>query len=331
MSNVVKQNVPIIILALLSPVIAELLSGSSPPLEFFNPFGFMLLVGLYGSGVIIVRELCIKWKKGWESVLLLGAAYGIIEEGLAVKSFFDPNWMDLGVLGTYGRWIGVNWVWSFCLTIFHAIYSIVIPILIFSLIFPSLKNKRLLSDKGLAVCFAILLFIVGVCYFFLTPYRPNALLYLTTTIVVTMLVVASWKVKTDHVTTRNVESIVRPIWFGAVGIAFGFLFFFIMYAVPHLVPFPIIPILLEGLLCLLVLLFVVKYFGHTKNFSHKLAFTSGLLSPLIFLAFIHEINGIYGMSIVGIFFIVFLIYLRKKIGYYQRRIEESKEFNIDFE
>jgi len=130
MSNVVKQNVPIIILALISPIIAELLSGSAPPLEFFNPFGFMLLVGLYGSSVIIVRELCIKWKKGWGSILLLGAAYGIIEEGLAVKSFFDPNWMDLGVLGTYGRWIGVNWVWSFCLTIFHTIYSIVVASLV---------------------------------------------------------------------------------------------------------------------------------------------------------------------------------------------------------
>ena len=111
MSNIVKRNVPIIILALLSPAIAELLSGSSPPLEFFNPFGFVLLVGLYGCGVVIVRELSIRWEKGWGSILLLGAAYGIIEEGLAVKSFFDPNWMDLGILGTYGRWIGVNWVW----------------------------------------------------------------------------------------------------------------------------------------------------------------------------------------------------------------------------
>ena len=91
MSNIVKRNVPIITLALLSPVIAELLSGSSPPLEFFNPFGFILLVGLYGCGVIIVRELSIRWKKGWGSILLLGAVYGIIEEGLAVKSFFDPN------------------------------------------------------------------------------------------------------------------------------------------------------------------------------------------------------------------------------------------------
>jgi len=118
MYNRARQNIPIITLVLLSPVIAELLSGSAPPLEFFHPFGFIVLVGLYGGGVLIVRELCIKWGKGWGSILLLGAAYGIIEEGLAVKSFFDPNWMDLGILGTYGRWLGVNWVWSFVLRYF---------------------------------------------------------------------------------------------------------------------------------------------------------------------------------------------------------------------
>jgi len=313
MYNRDRQNIPIITLVLLSPVIAELLSGSAPPLEFFHPFGFIVLVGLYGGGVLIIRELCIKWGKGWGSILLLGAAYGIIEEGLAVKSFFDPNWMDLGILGTYGRWLGVNWVWSFCLTIFHTIYSIAIPILIFNLLFPALKNKRLLRDKGFKICFTIFLFVVGFIYLFLTPYRPNAFLYLITMIIVAVLVIAARKVRAGYVTARSVRPILRAKYFGFVGVAFGFLFFFIMYAIPDLVPIPLTPIILEGLLCLAVLLFVVKYSGHTKNSSHKLAFTSGLLSPLIFLAFIHEFNGIFGMSLVAIFFIVFLFYIRKRI------------------
>jgi len=37
---------------LLSPAIGELLSGSAPPLEFFNPFGFAMLASLYGSGAV---------------------------------------------------------------------------------------------------------------------------------------------------------------------------------------------------------------------------------------------------------------------------------------
>ena len=318
MYNRVRQNIPIITLLLLSPAIGELLSGSSPPLEFFNPFGFILLVGLYGVGVLIVREVSVKWKKGWGSILLLGVAYGIIEEGLAVKSFFDPNWMDLGILGIYGRWLGINWVWSFCLTVFHTIYSIAIPILIFNLLFPALKNKRLLRDKGLKTCLSIFLLVVSFIYFFLTPYRPNILLYLVTMIIVTMLIITARKVRADCVTARSVRPVIRVKYFGFAGAAFGFLFFFIMYAIPNLVPFPLIPIILEGLLCLLVLQFVIKYSGHTQNSHHKLAFISGLLSPLIILAFIQEINGLMGMALVAIFFIGFLFYIRKRVN---RKIE----------
>ena len=72
----------------ISPVTAELLSGSTPPLQFFNPFVFTILVAFYGCGVIIMRELKVQWGKSYASLLILGMAYGIIEEGLAVKSFF---------------------------------------------------------------------------------------------------------------------------------------------------------------------------------------------------------------------------------------------------
>jgi len=82
---------PALILFFLSPAIAELLSGSAPPSEFFNPFGFLLIVSLYGSGCLIMRELMIRWRKSVCTLVLLGAAYGMIEEGLMVKSFFDPN------------------------------------------------------------------------------------------------------------------------------------------------------------------------------------------------------------------------------------------------
>lgn len=302
------------ILAFLSPTIAELLSGSSPPLEFFNPIALFFLVGLYGSGVIVVRELSIKWRTGWEGVLVLGAAYGIIEEGLAVKSFFDPNWMDLGLLGTYGRLLGVNWVWSVCLTIFHAVYSITIPLLVFELLYPELKGKRLLSDRGLVKCFAFLSFIVMLCYLVLTQYRPDATTYLATMVLVAALFAFAWKVRLNIVAARTERPVLRPRLFLFAGGLFSFAFFIIMYAVPNLVSFPLIPILLEIALSLATLLFIVKYVGSVDNPLHKHAFASGILSFLIFLSFILEIGGIRGMAVAGIFFIVFLIWLMNRIA-----------------
>jgi hypothetical protein len=96
---------------------------------------------LYGLGGLIIREIATRWKKGWVSILSMGMAYGIFEEAIMVRSFFDPGCQDLGQLAFYGRWMGVNWIWSIALTIFHAVVSISIPILITELLFPNNKES----------------------------------------------------------------------------------------------------------------------------------------------------------------------------------------------
>src|SRR5207244_8673312 len=72
-------------LLLLSPGIPEYLSGSSPVAALvINPgqFVFQIVanVGLYGPGALLVRAATVRWRKGWATVLLLGASYSILEE-----------------------------------------------------------------------------------------------------------------------------------------------------------------------------------------------------------------------------------------------------------
>src|SRR5258707_57155 len=78
----------------LAPAVGELLSGSTPPLLFISPFSLLFEAGLYGSGAILVRELARRRGLGWGSIVLLGAAYGILEEGLVVTSWFNPYLPD---------------------------------------------------------------------------------------------------------------------------------------------------------------------------------------------------------------------------------------------
>jgi hypothetical protein len=85
----------------------------------------------------------------------MGMAYGIYEEGIMVRSFFDQNWMDLGELAHYGRWIGINWIWAIALTIFHSAVSISLPILLTNLLFPKHKEEAWLSKKAF-IFFSIL-------------------------------------------------------------------------------------------------------------------------------------------------------------------------------
>src|SRR5512141_2946898 len=110
---------PALALWLIAPIFGELVSGSTPLNEYIWPQNILLQGMLYGSGAVLIRELLVRWGKSWRGLLLLGAAYGIYEEGLMVRSFFDPNWQDLENLGIYGLLAGVNWVWTEHLIIFH--------------------------------------------------------------------------------------------------------------------------------------------------------------------------------------------------------------------
>jgi len=150
-------NYPVITLLILAPFFGEMISGSSPPSEYFQLMPFLLLTMLYGTGAVIIRESARRWKKGWVSILLMGMAYGIFEEGIMVRSFFDSGWGDLRQLAFYGRWIGVNWIWSIALTIFHAVVSISIPIAITELLFPKKKDILWLSKKELIISSIIFL------------------------------------------------------------------------------------------------------------------------------------------------------------------------------
>lgn len=153
---------PILCILLFSPGIPEYLSGSSPVNAIIlNPFQFIFQVlanlALYGPGVLLIREAMIRWKKGWGSVLLLGAAYGILEEGVALSTLFNPNANPVGELGLFGHWLGVNWVWVSGILTVHMIFSISLPILLLGLALPETRGKSLLdSGRKINTAFAIL-------------------------------------------------------------------------------------------------------------------------------------------------------------------------------
>src|SRR5437870_3168138 len=81
---------PLLALILLSPVIAEMLSGSTPPIEWLNPIGVLFLIWLYGAGVLVMRETAVRWQTGWPSPWHpLGALAAIIFLGWAAWRYAD--------------------------------------------------------------------------------------------------------------------------------------------------------------------------------------------------------------------------------------------------
>jgi len=157
----VKTETKIIIFLLfLSPALGELLTGSSPPIEFFNPVGLIFLVLLYGCGTLLIREAKVRWDLQW-SVIFLAIAYAILEEGTMIQSFFNTAHADLDNLSGYGLYLGVQWPWAIMLTFFHATISTLIPIAIAQLLWHEYKNKALLKKKGIILTFTGLIFVVA--------------------------------------------------------------------------------------------------------------------------------------------------------------------------
>ncbi len=143
------QRAPAVTAYLLAPALAELLTGSAPPREFFNPPTLLLLTTLYGCGVLVCHELAQRWRTGWAGLLWLGAAFGVVAEGLLTRSFYSPDWPELGLLAAYGRSGGVNWTWAACLIVFHAVVSIALPVLVVELVWPTARGRRWVDDASL--------------------------------------------------------------------------------------------------------------------------------------------------------------------------------------
>jgi len=154
---------PILLLLGLTPGIPEYLSGSSSvaylgafpggTLIFFLFLGLNL--GLYGPGVLLVREAWIRWGRSWGVLLLLGAAYGLLEEGTALSTLFNPNASVVGGLGHYGRFAGVNWVWLIGVLGVHIVLSVGLPIVLLGLALPETRGRPLLTRRGLRTAVGI--------------------------------------------------------------------------------------------------------------------------------------------------------------------------------
>jgi len=316
--------VPVIALLLLSPISAELLTCSSPPLSFFSPFGLTILVGLYGSGAIIVRECARRWGKGWTSIVLMGAAYGIIEEGLTAKSFFDPNWVDLGILGVYGRWLGVNWVWSEWLTIFHTTVSITAPIILAELMFPKEKDASWVGNRALAFFGVVFVAVVMIGFLWLTPFYPNIIQVAGCLAAVAILAYLAKRRPSKSVAGDQVRG--RPLKFFALSLLMMFSFFLIFFAGPYFIAIPFVLMLIGGGAAFIFWRIYARWGASGLSDRQKFGVASGLLALWIALTPIQERNlsnpdNPAGMIYVGLAFLVYLVLLGRWV--YRRTKQAS--------
>ncbi len=305
----------VLILVVLAAVLPEAITGSTPPLGWLNPFLAALLLWLYGSGVLVCRELAVRWRAGWPGILLLGAAYGIIEEGFTVKTMFDPSMAMLGDLGWYGRFAGVNWVWTVWLMTFHALFSIAFPIFLIEWRWPHLRGKPLLPDWGLHVAMFLLAAVALFGYTAFTPYRAGIPELGWALLAIAGLGWAAYRGWGARLWRAFPAGRLPRKWiFAAVGFAFFGLSFLVYAGGPSLGGTPGVTFLEGGVLLLLALLFVRRGSLRPDAERHVFAFVAGSIGFFAVFDVIVELAGFRGMSVVGVGFVLLVVWLYRNQG-----------------
>jgi len=226
-----------------------------------------------------------------------------------VRSFFSPTWKDLGLLATYGRWLGTNWVWAEWLAIYHAIFSITIPIFLVELTYPQSKTRIWLSSR-MRILFHGLLILAIILGFFAFPYDPGILAIAGCIVAVVALGWLAKRIPNISPTQRDLKlswKILVPLGFSVPAI-----FFFLFTSA--LIPLAAGTMIVGAILVLGYQRLLTRWAKRGFSDLQKLGLMAGSLGFFAaFFDFILESFGRLGTSALGVAFILYLLWIRKKI------------------
>lgn len=289
-------------LLLLSPLLGELVSAHQTLFQFINPIAFVLTALPYGFGALICRELTVRWGKGWASLVLLGIAYGLYEEAVVARSFWDPDWAELGALRDYTYWRGVTWTYAEVLIHFHLTISIVSSVALAHILHPEHRHESWLSNRGLAICF------VGLALWtpalvVINPFMPPIGGFALAWLAILGLGILAWRLPAQ-IFPPSQGTATRPVWYGVVGAVNMTVVFVAVFMLPEADPgwLPSWPVtfIFVALVDLGAFWLVLRWSGNGTAWDdrHRLALVSGLLAFFIVMNVFKDLDEGFGGSIL---------------------------------
>jgi hypothetical protein len=296
-----KNPTPAQVLFFLSPVLGELVSSYQSPLQFINPLSFVITVFPYGCGALLVRELLVRRRKGWISLVLLGLAFGLFFEGVVTRVIFNPSWQDLGALATYTHLHGFNWTLAVGIVHFQATISIVCAILLAEMMFPDRRQESWISTRTLVRCAVVLpgwTLVIGA----FVPYVPPLSGALALIGVVGALVALALVIPAGPLAPRQ-RPTPPPLAFALVGGIGMTLIMLGTYVVPEFSFRPPVTITFFALLALvlaeLVIITLMNQGGTAWTDRHRLALVIGYLAFFLVFGIGQDLGSFSGRSLVS--------------------------------
>jgi hypothetical protein len=195
MSSTQRSVLAAVTLFFVAPLVAEFLLGDFP--ATWLPL-LIVLAPMYGGGAILIRELTRRTGRGWPAILLLGAAYAIVEEAFTTQTLFNPDIYGMHMHLLSHGWIpslGTGAWWTLFMLNVHAFWSIGVSIALTEGLFPSRSRTPWLGNIGLSV--AAVLFAAGAVYntwytFHHDPFRATPAQFIVSALVVVVFAAAAF-------------------------------------------------------------------------------------------------------------------------------------------
>ncbi|WP_020500307.1 hypothetical protein [Sciscionella marina] len=138
-------------LFLLAPLVGEFLLGNLP----IDKLGVLPIFALlYGAGALLIRETVRRTGRGWPAIVLLAAAYALLEEGPVDQLLWNPSYggRQHTLAGdAYLPALGTNLSVVQAVLSLHTIWSISVPIALVETFVPTRRTAPWLGRIGLTV------------------------------------------------------------------------------------------------------------------------------------------------------------------------------------
>jgi hypothetical protein len=148
----------VITLLFVAPFVAEYLLGDLP-LKLLA--ALIVLAPAYGGAAVLIRETARRTGRGWPTMLMLGAAYTLVGEGLVTQSLFNHDYlkMQMHLLDpAYIPALGIGGWWTLFMFNLHTFWSMGVSIALVEALFPAEAETPwlgLVGDSVVAVVFVL--------------------------------------------------------------------------------------------------------------------------------------------------------------------------------
>jgi hypothetical protein len=154
-----------------TPLVAEYLLGDLP-LKMLP--ALIVLAPAYGAGAVLIRETARRTGRGWPTMLILGAAYTSIAEGLATQSLFNHDYLKMHMHLLDHAYIpaaGIGGWWTLFMFNLHTFWSMGVSIALLEALFPVEPQTPWLGRVGDSV--VAVLFVLGTAANFVIGFKQN--------------------------------------------------------------------------------------------------------------------------------------------------------------